>query len=186
MQKMLCSANQMLKMIREACRNVRKCCVPFPPLSSDLRHWSLVLSYQLHSYEKGSTPAVFPQLLAGRLAHSASSPSHNGTCTSWMGCMTLVREWKMTSLLPCFQTRVISPCCSLTSSVLLSHATQWHGWLPEFSGIFLLISSFQSCLQVISPSVDKQAAVNQRRCQPYFSCWYKPLLNPSLSSSFGY
>lgn len=131
-----------------SCKNARKCCTVPTTVLRPVRHWSLLLSYQLHPYEQCSTPAVVPQLLAGRLAHSASSPSHDGTHTSWMGCMVLVREWKITSLLPCFQTRVGSPCCSLTSPTLLSHTTQCCEWLLELSGSFLLISSFQSCLQV--------------------------------------
>lgn len=77
---MLNSTNQMLKMIREACRNVRKCCTIPTTLLRTVRHWSLLLSSQLHLYEKGGMPAVFLQLLAGRLAHFASSPSHNGKC----------------------------------------------------------------------------------------------------------
>lgn len=72
------------------------------------------------AYEKGSIPAVFLQLLAGRLVHSASSPSHNGKGTSWIGHLALVRERKMTSLLPCFQTRMGSPCCAFP------HTSQAH------------------------------------------------------------
>lgn len=122
--------------------------VPFLLLSPDL--WSLLLSYQLHSYEKGSIPVVLLQLLAGRLAHSASSPSHDGTCTSWTGCTALVREWNMTSLLPFFQTSVGSSCSSLTFPPLFSHTTHslWCEWLLELSGSFVWITSFQSCLQV--------------------------------------
>ena len=84
--------------------------------------------------------------------------------------MVLMREWKMTSLLPCFWSSVGSPCSPSAPLVPFSHITHslWRKWSLELSSGFVSICSFHSCLQVDRSLCGQQAVVNQRRCQPYF------------------
>lgn len=146
---MLNSAIQMLKMTRKACRNVRICCTIPTTLLRPVRQWSLLLSYQLHSYEKGiwkASSSVPPAACwqAGSFCLQPLSRWHRYILDRALGM-----EQKMTSLLPCFQRRVGSPCSSPTSPTLLNHTSHslWCEWLLELSVSFVLITSFQSCLQ---------------------------------------
>lgn len=186
---MLKSTNQMLMPIREPCRNGRKCHNLPTALLRPVRRWcgcgSSLLSSQRRSHEKGSILAVFLQLLARRLVHPSSSPAHDSTHTSRMGRVALMWEWKMTSLLPCFWSSMGSPCSPSAPLVLFSCATHglWRKLFLELSCGYVSIRSFRSCLQVDQSLCRQQAVVNRRRCQPYF-CWWKPLLNHSLCSSF--
>jgi len=161
---MLESASQMLKLIREPCRNGRKHrhlpTTLLRPVRRQHGGGSLPLSSQRRSREKGSVSAAFVQPLARRLAHP--SPARLPAAH--------VRGWKMTSSPPCFQSCVGSPRSPSAAPVLFSRATHslQRKWFLELSGGFVSIRSFQSCPQV-DPSLCSQQAVVNQRCQPY-SC----------------
>lgn len=171
---MLKSTNQMLMLIREPCRNGRKCRNLPTTLLRPVRRWcgcgSSLLSSQRCSHEKGSILVVFLQPLAHRLVHPSSSPARDSTHTSRMGCMALMREWKKTSLLPCFWSNVGSPCSLSAPLVLFSCATHdlWRKLFLELSCGYVSIRSFRSCLQVDRSLCGQQAVFNRRRCQHYF------------------
>lgn len=168
------SANQMLRLIREPCRNSRKHhnlpTTLIQPVRWRRGHGRLLLSSQQCLHEKGGISAAFLQVLALRLLHPSSSLACDGTCTSWTGRVALVREWKMTSLPPCFWSSVRSPHSPLASLMLFSRRTHglWHKKFLELSSSFVLICSCHSCLQVDWSLCGQLAVVSQRRCQPYF------------------
>lgn len=164
----------MLRLIREPCRNSRKHRNLPTVLLRPVRRWcgrgSLLLSSRQRSHEKGSISAAFLQPLARRLVHPSSSPARDSMCTSWMGHVALMTEWKMTSLPPCFWSSVGNSRSPLAPLVLFSCTTHslWRKWFLELSSRFVLICSFHSCLQVDRSLCGQLAVVNQRRCQPYF------------------
>lgn len=157
----------MLRLIREPCGNGRKHhnrpTTLLRPVSRRRGCGSLLLSSRQRLREKGSISAAFLQPLARRLVHPSSSPARDGACTSWMGRAALVREWKMTSLPPCFWSSVGSPLSPLAPLVLFSCTTHglWRTRFLELSSGFVSICSFHSCLQV-------DRSLCGRRCQPYF------------------
>lgn len=121
---MLKSANQMLKMIREACR-ISGSAVPFPPLSSDLWDSGAYCSpISCIHRRKAAYQQCSSRLLAGRLTHSASSPSHNGTCTSQQGTWHLWGNGKWPHCCPVSEPQweaLASP--RLPPSFLATHPT---------------------------------------------------------------
>lgn len=150
------SADQMLRLIREPCRSDRNLPTALlRPVRRQCGHGSTLLSSRQRSHEKHGILAAFLQLLVRSLVHPSSSPPRDGAHTSWTGCVALVREWKMTSLLPCFWSSVGSPRSPLAPPTPFSCAT--HGLQRK---CFLELSSgfISTCSFHAGPSVSLQAA----------------------------